>query len=141
MFNKFFNTLLAFLFCLVIALVIFTSKSNAQVFDPLSKSLGGTMQGHILWADGIPVITGTGSPSLAAGSSNIAGIVTAGASATSVVITFGSGGFIGAVPSCVVTTQSGPLAAFAYVITKTTITITQTATSGNLINYRCDVQA
>jgi hypothetical protein len=116
--------------------VLMPVAAYAQVFDPLSKSLGGTVTGRILYAGGIPVVTGTGTPSILTGSTNVAGRVTAGASATSVIITFANGGW-GSVPTCVVGSQT-QLAAFAYTVSATAITITQTATSGNLINYRCD---
>lgn len=81
-----------------------------------------------------PAPTGTGTPTIVATSTDTAGEVTAGASATSVIITFSS--VKTNAPFCVVTSQT-QLAAFAYTITGTAITITQTATSGNKIDYNC----
>ncbi len=81
-----------------------------------------------------PAVTGTGTPTIVATSTDNAGEVTAGASATSVVITFATAKTNA--PFCVVTSQT-QLAAFAYTISTTAITITQTATSGNLIDYYC----
>lgn len=133
---KFFNKMLAAVFASVIA---FTPMAAvAQVFDPMSKSGFNTVTGTILYANGIPVVTGTGTPTIASGSSNTAGIVTAGASATSVVITFATNAPWNSVPSCIVTPQTGGIASFAYAVTRTAITVTQSATSGDLINYRCD---
>lgn len=83
----------------------------------------------------IPVVTGTGTPTIAAGSTDNAGEVTAGASATSVVITFA--GTHANAPFCTVTDQGPTLAAFAYTISTTAITVTQTANSANLIDYVC----
>lgn len=82
-----------------------------------------------------PVPTGTGTPTIAAGSTNLAGEVTAGASATSVVITF-NGAPLSTAPFCVVRTQS-QLTSFVYAISTIAITVTQTATSANLIDYIC----
>lgn len=84
---------------------------------------------------GTPTPTGTGTPTIATGSTNFAGEVTAGASATSIVITF-AGAPLATAPFCVVTDQS-LLAAFSYVISTSAITITQTATSGNKVDYLC----
>lgn len=112
------------------------SIANAQSFAPCDSRTGCSMQGHIFYYGPPPVVTGTGTPSIATGSSNVAGVVTAGASATSVVITFAAGGY-SSVPFCIVGSQT-QVAAFQWVTTATAITITQTATSGNKINYRCD---
>jgi hypothetical protein len=85
-------------------------------------------------ATGTPAPTGTGTPTIAASSTDTAGEVTAGASATSVVITFATAKTNA--PFCTVTPQT-QLASFAYTISTTAITITQPATSGNKIDYVC----
>jgi hypothetical protein len=81
-----------------------------------------------------PVPTGTGTPTIATGSTDEAGQVTAGTAATSVIITFNLTHTNA--PFCVVTDQTN-LAVFTYTLTNTAITITQTANSANKINYRC----
>lgn len=81
-----------------------------------------------------PVPTGTGTPTIAAGSTDNAGEVTAGTSATSVVITFAAAKTNA--PFCLARSQA-QVASFAYSISTTAITITQTATSANLIDYIC----
>lgn len=81
-----------------------------------------------------PTPTGTGTPSIVATSTDNAGEVTAGTTATSVVITFAT--VKTNAPFCVVTSQT-QLAAFAYAISTSAITITQTATSANKIDYVC----
>ena len=85
-------------------------------------------------ATGIPVPSGTGAPTIATGSTDTAGEVTAGSSATSVVISFATPKTNA--PFCTVTSQT-QMAAFAYTISTTAITITQTATSANKIDYIC----
>ena len=82
-----------------------------------------------------PTPTGTGSPSIASGSTDTAGEVTAGSSATSVVITFATAKTNA--PFCTVTPQTGGIASFAYAISTTAITVTQSATSGDKIDYVC----
>lgn len=132
MFKKLGN--LFFTFALLL-LILAPVPAVAQVFAPCDTRNGCTMQGYIFYTlGGPPVVTGTGSPTIAAGSSNIAGIVTAGASATSVIITFNVPYTV--VPFCVAASYT-QLAAFSFTVSKTAITITQTATSGNLIWYNC----
>lgn len=96
---------------------------------------GTTITGANYFGSGTaPVPTGTGSPTIAAGSTDFAGEVTAGATATSVIITFAVAKTNA--PFCVVGSQT-QLAAFAYTISTSAITITQTATSANKIDYHC----
>jgi hypothetical protein len=72
-----------------------------------------------------PAITGT----------DLAGVVTVGTpGGTGCVITFS--GTKAAAPKCVVTWQTN-IASMIYTVSTTAITITQTATSGNKINYVC----
>lgn len=82
----------------------------------------------------IPVVTGTGSPTILTGSTDTAGEVTGGTLATSIIITFSSAKSNS--PICVVTSQT-TLAAFAYTASTTAITITLTATTGEVVDYHC----
>lgn len=107
-----------------------TSAADGTITD---KNTGGT-RAFTLDFSGIPVPTGTGTPTITAGSTDAAGEVASGASATSVVITFSSAKTNA--PFCLVTPQT-QLLAFAYTISTTAITITQTATSGEKIDYFC----
>lgn len=86
----------------------------------------------------LPAVTGTGSPTIVAGSTDRAGEVTAGSSATSVVITFATP--YATAPVCNVDTQT-QITSFAYAISTTAITVTQTATSANKIDYQCTAVA
>jgi hypothetical protein len=99
-----------------------------------SAGVLGLTNTAIAFTGTIPTVTGTGTPSITTGSTDTSGQVTAGASATSVVITFATAK--ANAPFCVVTSQT-QLAAFAYTVSTSAITVTQTATSGNLINYIC----
>lgn len=82
----------------------------------------------------IPGVTGTGTPSITTGSTDTAGEVTGGVSATSIVITFAASKTNA--PFCTVTSQT-QLAAFTYTISTASITITETATTGDKIDYIC----
>lgn len=95
-------------------------------------SLSGS---SLLFTGTAPAPTGTGTPAIAAGSTDNAGEVTAGSSATSVVITFAVAKTNA--PFCVVTSQTGGITSFAYAISTAAITVTQSATSGNKIDYHC----
>ncbi len=86
------------------------------------------------WSGVIPVVTGTGTPTIATGSTDTAGEVTGGTLATSIVITFSVAKTNA--PFCTVTSQSA-LASFGYTISTTAITISLTATTGEKVNYVC----
>lgn len=84
-----------------------------------------------------PVATGTGTPVVDTGSTNCSGTVVAGLTATSIVITFAT--FSPAIsnpPVCSVNSYT-QLVSFSYTISTTAITITQTATSSNIIGWNC----
>lgn len=82
-----------------------------------------------------PALTscGTGSPAITG--TDTAGIVTLGTSATGCIITFNVA-YTGT-PYCVVSWIATPLASQSYVTASSTITLTQTSTSGNKIQYIC----
>ncbi len=95
--------------------------------------------GHTL-ASSTQIVTLSGcgtSPTLKVGSSDDAGEVTLGTTATGCTITFGTP--YTSAPICVVTDQS-QLVSFAYTISTAAITITQTSTSNNKIDYMCEGQ-
>lgn len=93
-----------------------------------------SFSGPVTFTGTIPTVTGTGTPTIVTGSTDSAGEVTSGVTATSVVITFSSAKTNA--PFCVVSPQTN-LVSFAYTISTTAITITQTATSGEVIDYHC----
>lgn len=78
-------------------------------------------------------ITG-GTPTLVG--TDFAGVITGGTTAsTSCVVTFGTA--FQTAPNCVVSWQSGPLAAMSWATSKTALTITQTSTASAQIAYIC----
>lgn len=93
-----------------------------------------SLPGNTFMSGVIPTVSGTGTPSIAAGSTDLSGEVTGGTLATSVVITFSS--TKANIPFCAVTSQSA-VASFGYTISTTAITVSVTATSGEKIDYVC----
>lgn len=124
---------------LVFQTTLGTAASGTQNTLATAMTLKGCTQ-SVVFASGIsstgtiPTVTGTGTPTIATGSTDTAGEVTSGSAATSVVITFAAPKTNA--PFCAVTAQT-QLVAFAYTISTTAITITQTATTGEKIDYVC----
>lgn len=84
----------------------------------------------------LPTITGTGTPTI--DGTDTAGLITMGTSATTATAVFGRAYVT--VPYCVVTwgaPQNGTATPIAYVLTTTSIALSQGSTSGNKINYIC----
>ena len=85
-----------------------------------------------------PVVTSCGTTAVTITGNDFGGTVTVGSSAsTSCIITFATA--YATTPGCAVTSQS-QLASFAYTVSTTAITVTQTSTASNLINYVCVAQ-
>lgn len=105
-------------------------------FRAVNKN-GDVMIGLLRFSMGAPTISGCGTGPSVRGN-NQAGEVTMGAgSPTGCTITFNTANPFAAVPSCVVTWQVN-LASMTYSASQTAITVTQTATSSNKINYHCN---
>lgn len=84
----------------------------------------------------VPAPTSCGtSPSLASGSTDTAGTITMGTTATGCVLTFGTA-FVQS-PICTVTWRATPLASQSYTTANTGLTLTQTSTSNNVVDYVC----
>lgn len=99
------------------------------------SNLGSGFGGHIRTEGTAPALTSCGSSPAIAGT-DTAGTVTMGTGTpTGCVITFATA--YSAAPHCVVTWQATPLATQSYTVSTTAITLTQTATSSNLVNYNC----
>ncbi len=104
----------------------------------VDTSNGVYFPGHIL-STGKPApaltacVTG-GTPTLVG--TDFSGVITAGTTAsTSCVVTFGTA-YVTA-PNCVVSWQSGPLAAMSWATSTTALTITQTSNASSKIAYIC----
>lgn len=94
--------------------------------------------GHLRNVGSAPVLSSCGTSPAISGT-DIAGTVTMGtASPTGCTITFAT--TYGSAPDCTVTWQS-QITSRAYAISATAITLTQTATSSNLVNYDCKAKS
>jgi ABC-type phosphate/phosphonate transport system substrate-binding protein len=123
----------------VITRAIQLSQDTTGVFGVDANS-GVYFPGHILNPAGnrpAPVLSACvtgGSPTLVG--NDFAGVITGGTTAsTSCVVTFGTA-YVTA-PNCVVTWQTGPLAAMSWTTSTTALTITQTSNASSKIAYMC----
>lgn len=118
---------------LAVALSWAVSSQNARALYQIAvdRLTQGTTTAPALTSCGTtPAIVGT----------DLAGIVTMGTgSPTGCVITFNSAYAVA--PACVVTWIATPLASQSYVTAAASITLTQTATSSNKVQYVCVGQA
>jgi hypothetical protein len=116
------------------------SKIFLNVTDAAGTSnIGSVLDNNVhqsFFSSGVPALTscGTGSPTVRAGSTDVAGELTEGTSAAGCTLTFKVA--YGTAPYCTVTSQT-QLAAFTYAVATGTIIITNTSTSGDKINWVC----
>lgn len=118
----------------------FASGTNAGTTFQLTGA-GGTSQAQ--WKDGhwltanttAPALTSCGGGSPTISGTDHAGTVTMGTTATGCVITFATA-YLTA-PHCTVTWRATPLASQSFTVSTAAITLTQTSTSSNLIDYIC----
>lgn len=118
------------------ALALFASPALAA-----NQAIDGTLAvgGHVLTGATPPVLTSCGTSPTIVGS-DTAGIVTMGTgSPTGCVITFATA--YANAPFCVVSWIATPLAAQSYATSATAITLTQTGTSSNKVQYVCVAQS
>ena len=113
---------------LAAAVAVFCAGSLAFGFTSILDGIG-------LGSATAPALTSCGtSPSISG--TDLSGTVTMGTGTpTGCVITFNSAKT--AAPHCVVTWRATPLASQSYTISTTALTLTQTATSSNLVDYAC----
>ena len=118
------------------------SSSTALIKNGGATALAILPDGHITGGattsagvSTIPTLTscGTGTPAISGTDFN--GAVTLGTSATGCTITFATAYTIA--PFCNVTWQNTPLASQNYTVSTTAIILTQSSTSGNIVNYTC----
>lgn len=113
----------------------FIAKQDTLGFTAVRKN-GDVMLGLLRFSMGAPTLSSCGTNPAVAGN-NQAGLVTMGTgSPTGCVITFNSANPWSATPACVVTWQAN-VASMQYTVTTTAITLVQTATSSNKVNYIC----
>lgn len=125
------------LFAVVLFVWILGGAARADVVSaPLSQFGAGGVPDHLATAQATaPALTSCGtSPSIVG--TDTAGEVTLGTGTpTGCTITFNVA-YVAA-PYCVVTWQATPLASQSYTISNTAITLTQTATSSDKVDYIC----
>lgn len=130
--------------------LVIPAKSSAVIYNDSSPAATGnyyaelgnsSFYSHLITAGPTtaPALTscGTGSPTISG--TDTAGLVTMGTSATGCVITFNVA-YTG-IPYCVVSWIATPLASQSYVTAAATITLTQTSTSSNVVQYVCLARA
>jgi hypothetical protein len=103
--------------------------------------LGTTTPVHLAFAQTTPpALTSCGTSPSDTGATDGAGMVTMGTGTpTGCVITFNAA--YTSAPNCTVTWRATPLASQSYAVSTTAITLTQTATSSNVVDYRCSAPA
>jgi hypothetical protein len=123
--------LLAVMVAVALAIVSSNLPARAIYQIAMDRITMGTTTAPALTSCGTsPAITGT----------DLAGTVTMGtATPTGCVITFNTAYALA--PACVVTWIATPLASQSYVTSASAITLTQTATSSNVVKYVCVGQA
>ena len=100
--------------------------------DSLIKQAGPG--GHQFWGGSVPTLSACGTNPAIIGTDSAGSVTFGTASPTGCTITFGTA--FAAAPICTVTWRAN-LASMAYTVSTTALTLTQTATSSNLIDYRC----
>lgn len=113
---------------------LFGTTGSAQ--NALVQTFALDARGHLRPGGTTPVLSSCGTSPAIVGS-DTAGTVTMGTGApTGCVITF-TKPFLATLPLCVVTWAATPLASQSYVAASATLTLTQTGTSSNKVNYVC----
>lgn len=112
--------------------IVFGTTGSVSIGSIGDMVWGGS---HLLSTGAAPTLTGCGGGSPTITGSDLSGTVVAGTTATGCIITFARA--FAAAPACVLSPASGVLASFSYVTSASAITVTQTSTSGNTIQYIC----
>ena len=107
--------------------------NGANTFSALT-----TFTGHVAGGTSPPVLSSCGTSPTILGDDKDGQVTMGTGSPTGCTITFASA--YTAVPMCVVTWQATPLASQSYTVANTAITLAQTATSSNKVNYHCAAQ-
>lgn len=114
---------------------LFASKQDYLGFPPLNKN-GDVMAGPLNFSGAAPALTSCGTGPAISGNDQSGEVTMGTGSPTGCVITFASAKL--SAPKCVVTWQAN-LASMGYTVSTTALTLTQTATSSNKVDYYCPV--
>lgn len=111
-------------------------QTTGLYFGTNRVGVAGHLEAGLKTTGGAPAVTACGTtPTLATGSTDLAGTITMGTTATGCVLTFGTA--FAVAPTCTVTWRATPLASQSYTTSTTALTLTQTSTSNNLADYWC----
>jgi hypothetical protein len=118
-----------------------TSGATIPVLNASNTHSGAlnTFTQHIAAGSASPVLTSCGTSPAIVGDDKDGQVTMGTATPTGCVITFATP-YTGNPALCTVTWQATPLASQSYAVTNTAITLTQTATSSNKVNYHCAAQ-
>lgn len=111
----------------------FSAKQDVLGYSAVNKA-GDTMLGRLATAGAAPTLSSCGTSPAISGDDEMGEVTMGTGSPTGCTITFAAE--FAAAPKCVVTWQAN-LASMGYSTTTTALTITQTATSSNKVNYYC----
>jgi hypothetical protein len=111
----------------------FNAKQNALGYTPVNKA-GDVMQGLLRFSGAPPTLTSCGTSPSVIGNGQVGEVTMGTGSPTGCVITFPVA--YTSKPVCIVKWQTG-LTSTNYTVSTTAITLTQTATSSNLVDYNC----
>jgi len=111
----------------------FAAKQDVIGYTAVSKS-GDTMLGRLATAGAAPALTSCGTSPSISGDDEMGEVTMGTGTPTGCVITFATA--FASAPKCVVTWQAN-LASMGYTTTTTALTLTQTATSSNVVDYYC----
>lgn len=123
----------------VVGSEIFTNPHASTDIRLVGDPAAAGNQGHLRTGLYPPTLTSCGSGSPTISGSDTAGVVTMGTSATGCIMTFVNA--YTNTPYCTVTWQGTPLLSQSYTVSNTAITLTQTSTGGNKVNYTCLAQS
>ena len=114
----------------------FGSKQDTLGYRAVNKS-GDVMLGLLRFSMGAPSLGSCGTGPAIRGNNQIGEVTFGTGSPTGCTITFNTSFPWASVPTCVVTWQSPP-ASHSYTYTQTQLVLSQTGTSSDKANYRCD---
>lgn len=133
--NQVLSGLLAATGCTAGSWSVYAGNCELQIASG-KVQVGATTPAHVISAQTTaPALSscGTGSPSIVG--SDTAGTVTMGTAATACTITFNVA--YTSAPHCTVTWRATPLATQTYTVSNAAITLGQTSTSGDIVDYIC----
>ena len=113
----------------------FAAKQDVLGYTAINKA-GDRMLGLLAFVGTVPVLSACGTNPTIVGNNQFGTVTMGTGSPTGCVISFAAAQAYAAKPVCVVSWEAN-LAAMGYTNTKDALTLTQTGTSSNIVNYIC----